>query len=159
MPRATVKLLLLDPDERLLLLRSTDPSTGGTQWYPVGGGIEDGESLLDAARREAREETGLAEPFDGAHVWTRDHTYCYDGRTVEVHEDWLLVPVEHFEPAPTSLSDYEERTLSRARWWRTDELVATAETVFPPDLGVRLRALLADGLPATPTDISDPTAP
>ena len=92
-------------------------------------------------------------------MWTRDHTYCYDGRTVEVHEDWLLVPVEHFEPAPTSLSDYEERTLSGARWWRTDELVATSETVFPPDLGVRLAALLAEGPPVTPIDISDPTAP
>ena len=159
MPRASVKLLLLDPDERLLLLRSTDPSTGGTQWYPVGGGVEDGESLVEAARREAHEETGLAEPFDGAHVWTRDHTYRYDGRTVDVHEDWLLVPVAHFEPAPTSLSPYEVRTLSGARWWRTDELVATAETVFPPDLGARLTTLLAEGPPATPIDISDPTAP
>ncbi len=159
MPRATVKLLLVDRDDRLLLLRSTDPSTGGTQWYPVGGGVEDDESLVEAARREAHEETGLAEPFDGAHVWTRDHTYRYDGRTVEVHEDWLLVAVEHFEPVPTSLSHYEQRTLSGARWWRAEELVATAETVFPPDLGIRLTELLAQGPPATPTDISDPTAP
>ena len=159
MPRATVKLLLVDPDERVLLLRSTDPSTGEIQWYPVGGGIEDGESLVEAARREAHEETGLAEPFVGAHVWTRDHAYRYDGRTVEVHEDWLLVSVEHFDPAPTSLSAYEQRTLSGARWWRSDELVATAETVFPPDLGIRLMALLAEGSPATPLDISDPTAP
>ena len=159
MPRATVKLLLVDQDACLLLLRSTDPATGRTQWYPVGGGVEDGESLVEAARREALEETGLAEPFDGAHVWTRDHTYRYDGRTVAVHEDWLLVTVEHFEPAPTSLSPYEERTLSGARWWRTDELVTTAETVFPPDLGIRLTALLAEGPPATPIDISDPAAP
>lgn len=107
----------MDQDERLLLLRSTDPSTGGTSRYPVGGGVEDGESLV------------------------------------------VLVPVEHFEPAPTSLSDHEERTLSGARWWRTDELVATAETVFPPDLGIRLTALLAEGPPATAIDISDPTAP
>ena len=159
MPRPTVKLLLVDPDDRLLLLRSTDPSIGGTQWYPVGGGIEDGESVVEAARREAYEETGLAEPFDGAHVWTRDHTYRYGGRTVEVHEDWLLAPVAHFEPAPPSLSRDEERTLSGARWWRTEELVTTTETVFPPDLGTRLTALLADGPPATPIDISDPTAP
>lgn len=159
MPRATVKLLLVDRDERLLLLRSTDASTGATQWYPVGGGVEDGESLVEAARREAHEETGLGEPFDGAHVWTRDHTYHYDGRSVEVHEDWLLVTVEHFEPVPTSLSDYEERSLSGACWWWPDELVTTAETVFPPDLGLRLAALLAEGPPATPIDISDPTAP
>ena len=119
---------------------------------------EQDEPAADARRRAGHGSVGmLARPLRA--LLTALGCVARYGRNVPLAEDWLLVPVEHFEPAPTSLSDYEERTLSRARWWRTDELVATAETVFPPDLGVRLRALLADGLPATPTDISDPTAP
>lgn len=36
---------------------------------------------------EACEETGLSDLPPGTQVWSRDHTYRFDGRTVEVHED------------------------------------------------------------------------
>lgn len=159
MPRASVKLLLLDQNDRVLLVHAADPRTGLRSWYPVGGGVDPGESLDRAARREAYEETGLAVLPPGAHVWTREHTYRFDGRTVDVHEDWLLHRVAHYDPDPAQLSDYEVRTVLGFRWWSTDDLRSTAETVFPPTLGDLLAALLRDGTPSAPVDISDPTAP
>jgi hypothetical protein len=90
-------------------------------------------------------------------VWTRDHTYCFDHRTVEVHEDWLLHPVRDFEPAPACLSDYERRTVRGFRWWGSEELTQTTDTVFPPTLGRLLAALLRDGPPRAPVDITDPS--
>jgi 8-oxo-dGTP pyrophosphatase MutT (NUDIX family) len=158
-PRASVKLLLLDEHDRVLLVHAADPRTGLRSWYPVGGGVDPGESLDQAARREAYEETGLAVLPPGDHVWTREHTYRFDGRTVEVHEDWLLHRVAHYVPAPAQLSDYEVRTVLGFRWWSTDDLRSATETVFPPTLGDLLAALLRDGIPAAPVDISDPTAP
>jgi 8-oxo-dGTP pyrophosphatase MutT (NUDIX family) len=158
-PRASVKLLLLDEHDRVLLVHAADPRTGLRSWYPVGGGVDLGESLDQAARREAYEETGLAVLPPGDHVWTREHTYRFDGRTVEVHEDWLLHRVAHYVPAPAQLSDYEVRTVLGFRWWSTDDLRSATETVFPPTLGDLLAALLRDGIPAAPVDISDPTAP
>ncbi|HEY0645444.1 MAG TPA: NUDIX domain-containing protein [Nocardioides sp.] len=152
----TVKLLLLDEADRALLLHGTDPGTGQRWWYPVGGGIEPGETLQDAAAREAREETGLEDLPVGTSVWVRDHTYEFDGRRMEVHEDWLLHRVPHFDPAPARLSDYESRTLLGFRWWSAEELSETAETVFPPALGELVSALLRDGPPEVPFDISDP---
>ena len=152
----TVKLLLLDEDDRVLLIRSTDPTSGAQCWYPVGGGVETGESLQQAASREAHEETGLSTLPAGSPVWTRDHTYRYDGRTDEVHEDWLLHRVGHFEPSPAALSDFEARTIAGFRWWSADELSRTTDTVFPPRLGELLSALLRDGLPQAPIDITEP---
>ncbi|HXH80423.1 NUDIX domain-containing protein [Nocardioides sp.] len=87
MPRLTVKLLLLDEQDRLLLIHSSDPRSGEECWYPVGGGIEPGETTQQAAAREAAEETGLVGLAPGAPVWTRDHTYRYDGREVDVSEE------------------------------------------------------------------------
>ena len=118
----TVKLVLLDESDRMLLINAADPSSGELHWYPVGGGVEAGESLQEAACREAREEVGL-----------------------------LSLP--HFEPAPAALSDYEARTVRGFRWWYADELAQTGDTVFPPDLGVRLAALLRDGPAGRPVDI------
>ena len=150
----TVKLLLLEASDRVLLIEATGPTGGQSHWDPVGGGVEPGESLAEAARREAREEVGLRRRPPGEHVWTREHTYCFDGRTVEVHEDWLLHRVERFEPVPTALSAYESRTIHGFRWWTAAELAATDDTVFPPDLGARLSVLLRDGTPRAPIDIS-----
>lgn len=158
MPRMTVKLLLLDEQDRVLLIHSTDPISGAQCWYPVGGGVETGESLQQAAQREAHEETGLTTLPVGTPVWTRQHTYEYDGRTVDVHEDWLLHKIKHFEPSPAGLTEFEASTIAGFRWWNAEELSATTDTIFPPGLGDLLSALLRDVMPPEAVDITEPLA-
>jgi 8-oxo-dGTP pyrophosphatase MutT (NUDIX family) len=151
-----VKLLLLDEDDCLLLIRAQDPQTQAECWYPVGGGIERGETLQQAAAREAYEETGLVELPPGRLVWQRDHTYQFDGRVIDVHEKWLMHTVERFDPAPASLSEYEAHSILGFRWWNVEDLIAATETIFPPKLGHLLETLLADGARSDVLDIGDP---
>jgi 8-oxo-dGTP pyrophosphatase MutT (NUDIX family) len=153
MPRQTVKLLLVDPDGRLLLVHGRDPATGTRYWYPVGGGVKAGESLNEAADREAWEETGFDRLPVGAQVWTRDVAYTHAGRTFDVHEDWLHHVVAHFDPAPGRLTDRESESILGFRWWTAEELRTTRESVFPPDLGTHLSRLQERGCPAVPIDI------
>ena len=70
----TVKLLLPDEDNPLLLIHGRDPRSEARHGYPVGGGVEPGETFQRAACREAYEETGLADLLPGKQVWSRDHT-------------------------------------------------------------------------------------
>jgi 8-oxo-dGTP pyrophosphatase MutT (NUDIX family) len=49
---------IVDADGRLLLIEQERPR--GREWRLPGGGVEPGESMVEAAVREAREETGLA---------------------------------------------------------------------------------------------------
>lgn len=84
--RKTVKLLLVDSDQRLLLVCGRDTAADLYHRYPVGGGIESDESPAQAASREAWEETGLQGLTSGAHVWTREATYTYSGQSYTVHE-------------------------------------------------------------------------
>lgn len=154
MPRLAVKLLLIDPDDRLLLIHSRDTVTGAECWYPVGGGVEPGESLLEAAQREAYEETGIVSLPTGHHVWRRDHTYHYNSRTIAVHEEWLLHRVANFSPTPAGLTDTESQTITGFRWWTLADLSITDDTVFPPQLGNLTRELLSAALPAEPVDIT-----
>jgi len=56
-PLATVGVLIVGPSERLLLIRT---HKWQDRWGVPGGKIDYGETLLAAAHREVREETGLA---------------------------------------------------------------------------------------------------
>ena len=47
-------------DGRVLLIRQFRYAAGKSLWELVAGGIEDGETLREAARRELREETGYS---------------------------------------------------------------------------------------------------
>ena len=55
-PLATVGVLMVGPSGRLLLIRT---HKWRDRWGVPGGKIDYGEGILDAVRREAREETGL----------------------------------------------------------------------------------------------------
>lgn len=56
-PRPAARVVLLDTDDRVLLIRSK--WDGRSLWFTPGGRIEEGESPEEAARRELHEETGI----------------------------------------------------------------------------------------------------
>lgn len=57
-PSIGVAAIVFDGQGRVLLIRRAQPPAAG-YWHPPGGKLEAGESLLEACRREVREETGL----------------------------------------------------------------------------------------------------
>lgn len=64
--------------KKVLLLKRSDKGDGAKTWGLPGGKIEEGESAIDAAKRESKEECGKVsgqrigdlEEKDGLHNWT-----------------------------------------------------------------------------------------
>jgi ADP-ribose diphosphatase len=54
-----VAIVAVDRDDRVTLVRQTRVPAGGPLLELPAGGVEEGESPLETARRELREETGL----------------------------------------------------------------------------------------------------
>lgn len=139
--RRASRLLVVDPEERVLLFRIREPRSGRPFWLTPGGGLEPGESHLDAARRELAEETGLRDVEIGPASWRGRREFHFQGRDYDQDETFFLVRVQPFDVDLAGAEDYEMDL--EPRWWTLDELESTTETVVPADLGRRLREILA----------------
>jgi 8-oxo-dGTP diphosphatase len=154
--RAATRAVVVTNDEQVLLVRFEFPA--GTRWSLPGGGIDPGESVHDALRRELREEVGLADPDIGPHVWSRLHVIpflngMYDGQHEQIH--LVRVPAA-FDPQPAfSWEQLNAEYVFELRWWTLDEIEASDAHFVPTRLAELVRSMLVDGPPSTPIDISE----
>ena len=150
--REAARALLLTPDAEVLLVRFEFP--GGTRWAMPGGGLDDGETHLDALRRELAEEVGLVDPHIGPHIWTRVHRIpfvngMWDGQRERVH----LVRTARFEPTPQLTPEQlADEYVVELRWWHADD-VADGLPFVPMTLAAHLRHLIEFGPPDQPWDV------
>jgi ADP-ribose pyrophosphatase YjhB (NUDIX family) len=134
--RAGAKVILIAADGSVLLFRGGDPARpdDGTWWFPPGGGVEPGESVEAAARREVFEETGLWLGELGPAVGRRRVEFPFDGRIIVSDEVYFVVRVPGGAISTDGWTELEREVVEEHRWWTTDELRATRDTVYPEDL-------------------------
>ena len=151
--RPAARAIVLDPDDRILLVRFLFP-TGKTFWATPGGGIEMGESSGEAIRRELAEETGLDDVDVGPVVWTRLHIVPFiGGRYDGQREQYHLVRTPAFTPEPRlSWEQLNAEYVFELRWWALAELEEADETFSPRRLPELVRDLVVNGAPLAPID-------
>ena len=90
--RLTARVLLFDPQGRLLLVRGrATPDAELSFWFTVGGGVDPGETLEAGALREVAEETGFTAVELGPVVWERASVFTLaDGETVILKESYFV---------------------------------------------------------------------
>jgi 8-oxo-dGTP pyrophosphatase MutT (NUDIX family) len=142
--RRAARVLVVDAANRVLMLRGFDPAEPEERyWFTVGGGLEPGESVIEAAVRELFEETGLrVSAADlGAPVWNDVTEFPFDGRRYRQQQFWFFLRVPSWEVDQTGFDEIERSTIDAVSWWTPADFAAAAEPFYPADLPVLLRGL------------------
>jgi 8-oxo-dGTP diphosphatase len=152
--RQAVRALVVDPDQRVLLVRFEFPTA--TRWALPGGGLEPGETHLDALRRELEEEVGLVDAVVGPQIWHRLHIVPFiNGEFDGQRERIYLVRCDAFVPEPRlSWEQMNAEFVFELRWWTLSEIDASEAYFVPKELHRLLTTLLRDGPPHDPIDVS-----
>lgn len=143
--RLAGRVIVLDPDGRVLLFRYDDGPPNGRHWNTPGGGLEPGEDYHAGAQRELLEETGWADvPVLRGEIHRRTVVMEHSDRIVRQHERFFLARVPAARRALGEVAAMHVCDgIATARWWTLAELDSTAEKVWPDGLTDLLRRLLS----------------
>lgn len=160
--RFTARLILLDSENRLLLMKVNDPSVAdpaspikGDFWCTIGGKMEAGESVLQAAAREAREEVGLEVDniTIGSVIWHGEQVLTWKGEPTLLKESFVLARANKTSVSEEGRTADERAVIKETRWWTLEELASSDQRIFPPILPCLLPAIVRGEIPDDPMTI------
>lgn len=154
--RAAARVLLIDPERRLLLMKgrlASAPAAAG-EWFTIGGGLEAGESVEAAARREIAEEAGFLEAELGPVVWRREGRLALQpGELMLIRESYIVARCAGGEPSRAGWLPHEQALIDDIRWWTLGEIAAAGEPIHPIGIAELLPDILDGRYPPAPIEI------
>jgi 8-oxo-dGTP pyrophosphatase MutT (NUDIX family) len=155
----SVKVILLNEDDEMLLMSADDPLTTsiegkshGRFWFPIGETIEKGETLEEAAIREIYEETGLAkEKFElGPVVWFGEFDYILKGVLTRQKEKYIVARTKQKNVSLTALDEWEQKVVQTIEWFSLEKINNSEEIIFPILLPKYLPEIISRKYPQKP---------
>ena len=133
-------MMLFDESDAVLLIRFVVPRAEGefVFWALPGGEIEAGETEIEAAAREIREELGLELTVAGP-VYCDSNQFFHQGEMQDNADFIFRAECRREEPRLMGFTSDEKEIMKEVRWWSAAEVEASKERIFPEGLAGRMR--------------------
>jgi 8-oxo-dGTP pyrophosphatase MutT (NUDIX family) len=143
--RRAARVVVVDADRHVLMIEGFDPHhPERPYWYTIGGGVEAGETDLEAAVREVWEETGrtiTSHDLVGP-VHHDQGSFSFEGRTIEQEQVFYGWVTDRFDAVPAGLAELEVRSTIQIAWVDPAVHRARGEAVYPVQLERLVEAVL-----------------
>ena len=134
--------MLFDQSGAILLIRFVVMRPDGefVFWALPGGEIEAGETEIEAAAREVREELGIEVMLEGP-VYCDSNQFWHQGEMQDNVDFLFRAECRREEPRLIGFTTDEREIMKEIRWWSAAEVGASEERIFPVNLAARMREL------------------
>jgi ADP-ribose pyrophosphatase YjhB (NUDIX family) len=140
--RRAGRVIALDPDGRVLLMRYDDGPPNGRHWSTPGGGLNPGESYAEGAARELAEETGWTDVRLGHQIFKQEIVMGYGREIVRQRERFFLALVTTRCREVVDVDGMHHADgIAAWRWWTLPEIDASSEVIWPASLTTVIRDL------------------
>jgi ADP-ribose pyrophosphatase YjhB (NUDIX family) len=150
--RRAGRLVIIDPDGAVYLQLHDDVEIG-LHWAPPGGGLEEGESPLEAALRETAEETGWTDVKVGPPLCAWEHDYTRETGPVRQSEIYFTASGPRQELEGDLTESHRVDGILAVRWWTPGALASSKAVFWPPNLPELVARVRLEGPPDEPVEL------
>lgn len=126
--KTKVAVFVIDQNKNVLLLKRRADDNFPNIWEPAGGRKEKNETLLEAIKRELKEETGLI--FETGYEYFAETSFSISGKTKNINAVFFTIRTKQQDITPTEHEKYG--------WFTIEEAIKLVDFKFIKQLLARI---------------------